>query len=465
MIREFNEKDLDIILNFGKKVNANYNLKFIGKNDKILVYEFGNRIIGFIQYNVNFEVLDILYIYVLEEYQNLKIGTKLLNFIIENNNIQRIMLEVSKSNKKALDFYLYNNFKQIRIIKNYYNGEDAYALERIIMKDVYILGIETSCDETSISIVKNGIEEIYTSTNTQINTHKKYGGVVPELASRMHTENILYVFEDCLEKSGFSMDNIDAIAVTSNPGLLGSLLVGVEFAKTLSFVYDKPLISVNHLMGHIHANNLTNTIKYPTLGLIVSGGHTELIKMTDDYSFEILGQTLDDSIGECYDKVARVIGLKYPGGPNIEKYAKRGKPSIDMPKPMDDNSLDFSFSGLKSFIINLNNTYKMKNQKLNKYDLACSFQTCAIEQIIRKSKLAIEKTNIKNFIVAGGVSSNEYLRQELKKLSAEKNIEISIPDKKFCTDNAAMIGAAAYPLYKKGDFCNLSLTASSKNIL
>ena len=465
MIKYLDKNEYVKIINLAKKINPKYNINYIGVNDKIVIYLNNDDIIGFIQYNVNFDVMDILYIYVKNKYQNKGIGSSLLEFIIKNETFSRIMLEVAENNEKALDFYYHNKFKKVRTIKNYYGNLDAYSLERIIMEDIYILGIETSCDETSISIIKNGTTEIYTSTNTQISTHKKFGGVVPELASRMHTENILYVFEDCLKQAEVTMDMINAIAVTSNPGLLGSLLVGVEFAKTLSFVYDKPLISVNHLMGHIYANNLSNKISFPTLGLIVSGGHTQIIKMVDDYKFEILGETLDDSIGECYDKVARVMNLKYPGGPNIEKYAQKGHPNIEMPKPMNDDSLNFSFSGLKSFIINLNNKYKMKNEELNYYDLASSFQECAIEQIIRKCKLAIDRENIKNLIVAGGVSSNSFLRSELSKLAEQEKIKISIPDKKFCTDNAAMIAAAAFPLYKKNTFSDLSLTASSKNTL
>jgi len=333
------------------------------------------------------------------------------------------------------------------------------------MENIYILGIETSCDETSISIVKNGVEDIYTCVLTQMDTHANFGGVVPEIASRMHTENITLVLEDVLKNSQITWDMINAIAVTYAPGLLGCLLVGVEFAKTLSLIHNKPLIAVNHIAGHIYANNLIKSITFPSLGLIVSGGHTELILMKNDYDFEVLGSTLDDAIGECYDKIARIIGLKYPGGPNVDKFAKKGEHTYDLPIPMNDESLNFSYSGLKSYIINLVHNEKQHGNEINPYDLACSFQNVAIDELIRKSKLAIEKYNIKNMIVAGGVSANSYLRDELQKLCNQKNVHLSIPPIKYCTDNAAMIAAAAFPLYKANTFADYSLNAQSQDPL
>ena len=221
------------------------------------------------------------------------------------------------------------------------------------MKDVYILAIESSCDETSIAIIKNGCEDVATTILTQMDTHALYGGVVPEIASRMHCENITMVLEDVFSKTTLTMNDIDAIAVTYAPGLLGSLLIGLEFAKTLSLVYKKPLIKVHHIAGHIYANNLVEKMEFPLLALVVSGGHTELVLMEDDYKFKVLGRTLDDAIGEVYDKVAKVLDLPYPGGPNIEKYALQGTPSYDLPKPMNNDELNFSYSGLKSAVINL----------------------------------------------------------------------------------------------------------------
>lgn len=328
-------------------------------------------------------------------------------------------------------------------------------------KDVNILAIETSCDETSIAIIKNGKEEVALTVLTQMDTHAKFGGVVPEIASRMHCENITMVFEETLNKAKMSMDEIDAIAVTYSPGLLGSLLVGIEFAKTLCYVYKKPLIKVNHLIGHIYANNLENKIEYPTLALIVSGGHTELIKMTGDYEFELLGQTLDDAIGEAYDKVARVLDLKYPGGPNVEKLALNGHKTYDIPLAVKDDSYNFSYSGLKSSVINIVHNERQRNSKIIKEDLAYSFQYSAIEQLSRKVNMSIKNTGIKRVIIAGGVSANNYLRNELEKVCQKNNAKLYYPSMIYCTDNAAMIGAAAYPLYLKNDFSDMTLNGVS----
>lgn len=329
------------------------------------------------------------------------------------------------------------------------------------MKDVYILAIESSCDETSIAIIKNGCEDIATTILTQMNTHALYGGVVPEIASRMHCENITMVLEDVFNKTSLTMEDIDAIAVTYAPGLLGSLLIGLEFAKTLSLVYKKPLIKVHHIAGHIYANNLVEKMEYPLLALVVSGGHTELVLMEDDYKFKVLGGTLDDAIGEVYDKVAKVLDLPYPGGPNIEKYALQGTPSYELPKPMNNDELNFSYSGLKSAVINLVHNEKQRGNEIRKYDLAASFQTVAVDELVRKTELAINQLGIERLIIAGGVTANKYLRGEMEKLAQKHNIKLTIPPIKYCTDNAAMIGCAAYPLYLKKDFTDFSLNAQS----
>ncbi len=332
------------------------------------------------------------------------------------------------------------------------------------MKDVYIFAIESSCDETSAAIIKNGKEVISLSIATQIKVHENYGGVVPEIASRMHTESITYVIDDCIKKSNMKMEDMSAIAVTYTPGLLGSLLVGIEAAKAISLVYNKPLIAVNHIIGHIYANNLDdNKIMFPTLGLVVSGGHTEIIYMEKDYDFKIIGSTLDDAIGEAYDKIARVLDLKYPGGPNIEKIAKGGQPTYKLPIPMNNNSLDLSFSGLKSSIINLVHNEKQRGNEINKANLASSFQTVAIDELIRKLHLAFDKYEVNNLLVAGGVSANNYLREEIKKLCNKRSINLSIPKMIYCTDNAAMIGAAAYPLYLQEKFVDYDLNGISTN--
>ena len=329
------------------------------------------------------------------------------------------------------------------------------------MKDVYILSIETSCDETSIAIVKNGSEVVALTILTQMDTHANFGGVVPEIASRMHTENITMVLEETLNKAHMKVSDCDAIAVTYSPGLLGSLLVGVEFAKVLSYVYDLPLIKVNHLIGHIYANKIDDKLKFPSLALVISGGRTELIKMKDDYKFELLGETQDDAIGEAFDKVARVIGLKYPGGPNIEKLAREGENTYKLPKMANDDTYNFSYSGLKSSVINLVNNERQRGNEINKADLACSFQTAAVEELTRKLEKALKETKIKNVIIAGGVSANKYLRGEIQKVCDKYKAKLNLPEFIYCTDNAAMIGAAAYPLYLKKEFADLDLNASS----
>jgi len=330
------------------------------------------------------------------------------------------------------------------------------------MKDVYILGIESSCDETSMSIIKNGCEEIATTVLTQMDTHAKFGGVVPEIASRMHTENITMVLEDVLSKANMRVDDVDAIAVTYAPGLLGGLLVGVEFAKVLSYVYNKPLIATHHIAGHIYANNLVGKLEFPLLALVVSGGHTELVLMEDDYKFKVVGKTLDDAAGECFDKVARVLGLPYPGGPNVEKLALEGKTTYDLPVPMTNNSLDFSFSGLKSAVVNLNHNETQRGNEVRKADLACSFQNVAFEELVKKTKIAIEKYDIKRVIMAGGVSASKQLRSEMQQMCDELNVEFSVPPIKYCTDNAAMIACAAYPKFLAKDFVDLDLKAESQ---
>lgn len=332
-------------------------------------------------------------------------------------------------------------------------------------KDVIILSIESSCDETSMAIVKNGKEILSHVVLTQMDTHANYGGVVPEIASRMHTENITKVLDELLKKTDFLINDVDAIAVSYAPGLLGSLLVGVECAKVLSFIYNKPLIKVNHMAGHIYANNIENCLKFPLLALVVSGGHSDIIIMESDYKFKKLGSTLDDAIGECYDKVARVLDLKYPGGPNVEKYALKGKNNYKLPKLMNDDTYNLSFSGLKSAIINLVHNETQRGNEINKYDLACSFQTTAIEQISRKVNLALNNNKVKQVIIAGGVSANYYLRQEIEKICNNHNVSLSVPSLKYCTDNAAMIGCAAYPLYLEKKFESLDLNAKSNEEL
>ena len=318
------------------------------------------------------------------------------------------------------------------------------------MKDTYILGIESSCDETSISIVKNGCDEIATVTLSQMDTHSLYGGVVPEIASRMHVENITIVIEECLKKANMTIDDIDAIAVTYGPGLIGCLLVGVEAAITLSYIYNKTLVPVHHIAGHIYANNLVNKMEFPLIALVISGGHTELIYMEDDYSFKKIGGTLDDAVGERYDKVARVINVPYPGGPLVDKKAHEGSDTYNLPLPLDDDSYNFSFSGIKSAVINLVHNEEQRGNTIRKEDIACSFQNRVVEILSKKTMKAIKEYKVKNLIIAGGVSANSGIRNKFTSICKKEGINLTIPNIKYCTDNAAMIAAAGYYAYKKG---------------
>lgn len=325
------------------------------------------------------------------------------------------------------------------------------------MKDIYIFAIESSCDETSASIIKNGNEEISTVILSQIDIHKKFGGVVPEIASRSHVENITIVIDECLEKANMKIEDMDAIAVTYGPGLAGALLVGVEAAKTLAFAYKKPLIAVNHIAGHIYANKLDGNMNFPLISLVISGGHTEIIYMEDDFSFKKIGGTIDDAIGEAYDKVARVIDVPYPGGPIIDKYAKLGKHVYNLPIPMDDDSYNFSFSGIKSAVINLVHNEKQRGNEINKYDLCKSFQDVVVDILTKKTMRAVKEYKVKSLLVAGGVSANSFIRERLTELCDKENVELLVPNLIHCTDNAAMIGAAAYKMYLKKEFASYDL--------
>ena len=329
------------------------------------------------------------------------------------------------------------------------------------MKDLYILAIESSCDETSCSIIKNGYDEISTVVLTQMDIHALYGGVVPEIASRNHIENITIVIEETLNKCGMTMDEIDAIAVTYGPGLIGSLLIGVNAAKTLAYIYNKPLIPVHHIAGHIYANNLVKPLEFPLIALVVSGGHTDLIYMKEDYSFEHIGGTLDDAVGEAYDKVARVLDVPYPGGPHVDKMAHEGENTYNLPMPLNDDSYNFSFSGLKSAVINLVHNEEQRGNTIRKNDLACSFQSNVVDILTKKTMKALKEYKVSNLIVAGGVSANKGLREKLTELCRKNNINLTFPEMKYCTDNAAMIGAAGYYAYKLGRRADLDLNAKA----
>ncbi len=324
-----------------------------------------------------------------------------------------------------------------------------------------ILAIESSCDETSMSIIKDGHTDLGTVILSQIDIHKMYGGVVPEIASRSHVESITIVLEEVLTKASMKIDDIDAIAVTYGPGLIGSLLVGLIAAKTIAYIYNKPLIPVHHIAGHIYANNLVNRLEFPLIALVISGGHTELIYMKEDYSFEKIGGTLDDAVGECYDKVARVMDLSYPGGPSIDKLAKQGNDTYKLPLPLNDSSYDFSFSGLKSAVINLVHNEEQRGNKIKKEDLACSFQNRVVDILTKKTVKALKEYDVKNLIVAGGVAANSAIRNSLENACKQHGISFTVPPILYCTDNAAMIGAAGYFAYKKGIRADLNLNAQA----
>lgn len=319
----------------------------------------------------------------------------------------------------------------------------------------YILAIESSCDETSAAVVKDGREVLSNIIASQIDTHTKYGGVVPEVASRMHIEVVDAVVKSALEEANMTLEQIDAIGVTYGPGLVGALLVGLQYAKGLSLASKKPLVGVNHIEGHIAANYITYPeLEPPFLCLIISGGHTHLVKIINYTDFEILGRTKDDAIGESYDKVARVIGLGYPGGPKIDKLAYEGNANIELPKSKIEG-LNFSFSGIKTAVINLHH----KNPEINKADLCASFEKVTTEMLIDNVIKAVEENKIRKVVLAGGVSANTYIRKEFKKLGEQKNIKIYHPELKLCTDNAAMIAAAAYYSYENGKTSELKLNA------
>lgn len=329
-------------------------------------------------------------------------------------------------------------------------------------KDIIILAIESSCDETSIAIVKNGREVLSNVISSQIDTHRVFGGVVPEIASRKHIEVIDLVIDEALERANKNFSDIDAIAVTYGPGLVGALLVGVSYAKSLAYTLKKPLIPVHHIEGHIYANYIEDKdLKPPFISLVISGGHTHIVYVEDYGKFKILGKTRDDACGEAFDKVARTIGLKYPGGPEIDKLAKTGdKYAIELPRVMiDTDDYDFSFSGLKSAVLNFVNKSKMTNLPFKNEDLAASFQQAVSDVLVFKTIKACKENNIKILTLAGGVSANSFLRKSMQDACEKEGIKLCVPSLKLCTDNAAMIGCAGYYEFLKGNFASLDLNA------
>ena len=329
-------------------------------------------------------------------------------------------------------------------------------------KDQYILAIETSCDETAVAIIKNGREIAANVVASQIESHKRFGGVVPEIASRHHVEQITIVMEEALNQANLTIADLDAIAVTEGPGLVGALLIGVNAAKALAFAHNKPLVPVHHIAGHIYANRLVTEMKFPLLSLVVSGGHTELVYMKEHGHFEVIGETRDDAAGEAYDKVARTLNMPYPGGPHIDRLAQEGIPTIDLPRAwLEEGSFDFSFSGLKSAVINTVHNAEQRGETIAPEDLAASFQASVIEVLVKKTEKAVAQYGVKQVLVAGGVAANKGLRHALEKTFADQPaIELVIPPLSLCTDNAAMIAAAGSIMFEKGIRAGLALNAN-----
>ncbi|SEN39772.1 N6-L-threonylcarbamoyladenine synthase [Lihuaxuella thermophila] len=323
-----------------------------------------------------------------------------------------------------------------------------------------VLGIETSCDETSAAVVKGGTRLLSNVISSQMDVHRKFGGVVPEVASRRHVERITLIMQKALEQAGVSIKDLDAIAVTQGPGLVGALLIGVSAAKALSFATGIPLVGVHHIAGHIYANHLVKPLEFPLVALVVSGGHTELIYMEGHNRYERLGRTRDDAAGEAFDKVARLMNLPYPGGPHIDRLAAQGNPGYDLPRAwLEADSLDFSFSGLKSAVMNLIHNASQRNEAIREADLAASFQEAVLDVLVEKSLRAVKRTGVKRLVLAGGVSANSGLRVRLHQRCAQEQIELLIPPLELCTDNAAMIASAGTYQYLDGNFAELSLNA------
>lgn len=330
--------------------------------------------------------------------------------------------------------------------------------EFIMEKDLYILGIESSCDETAASIVKNGTEIVSNVVASQIESHKRFGGVVPEIASRHHVENITLVIEEALAQANMQPEDLDAVCVTEGPGLVGALLIGINAAKAFAFAHNLPLVGTHHIAGHIYANNLIQPMEFPLLALVVSGGHTELVLMKEHGSFELIGETRDDAAGEAYDKVARVLDIPYPGGPRIDQMAHESDAAIEFPRVwLEPDSYDFSFSGLKSAVINYQHNAKQRGGDINPYHIAKGFQDSVVEVLTTKTLRAAREFGVKQVIAAGGVSANKGLRTSLENVFKEEGIPFFVPPLKLCTDNAAMIAAAGTEMFKAGKRAGLDL--------
>ena len=462
MIELLKVNDIDEIVeienkSFLKPWSKKYFIHEIESNDVAEIYVIRNddEIIGYADIWYLFENCDLTKIAVKERYRRKGYGDQLLKQLMKiakNKGCEYMHLEVDVNNKEAIDLYRKNSFEVVRTRKNYYeSGSDAYDMikDLTIFERKKIMAIETSCDETACAIIDED-RHVYSSVVTsQIDVHKRFGGVIPEVASRMHIEQISTIIKQAIDDSGLSMNDIDAIAYTIGPGLIGSLHVGAIAAKSLSYFYNLPLIGVHHLKGHIFVNEMIKPLSYPMMALVVSGGHTELVYVENDETFKIIGTTLDDAIGEAYDKVARVMKESYPGGPVIDRLAKEGSKHYQLPTPKVDE-LNFSFSGLKNAVSMLVKKEENMGNEINKNDLAYAFQETALATLIDKTKKALELYPCKTLVLAGGVAANSRLRELMEENF--KGMDLILPPLKYCTDNALMIGCAAIHYLKHNKY-------------
>lgn len=423
------------------------------------------RIIGYLGYWLVMDECSINNVGVLPDYRLQGIGSMLLENAIKdtkNFGARTWVLEVRAGNESAIALYKKYGFTPAGRRKRYYeDSEDAITMIRY-NKDILVLAIESSCDETAAAVVRNGREVLSNIISSQISIHAEYGGVVPEIASRHHLTNVNGVIERALVEADVTLDDVDLIAVTNGPGLIGALVIGVAAAKGLSLVTQKPIIGVNHMYGHISSNYISYPeLEPPFVCLVVSGGHTSLVRMEGYTKASFLGSTRDDAVGEAFDKVARVLGLGYPGGPKIESAAKCGNPDAIYFKRvyLEKGSFDFSFSGIKTAVLNYVNSERQKGLYPRTEDVAHAFQEAVVEVLVEKAVSAVKNLNESKLVLAGGVAANGRLREELQKRCEEENIQLYLPEKNLCTDNAAMIGSAAYYKCIEKGADNLSLDA------
>ncbi|MGL4662639.1 MAG: tRNA (adenosine(37)-N6)-threonylcarbamoyltransferase complex transferase subunit TsaD [Culicoidibacterales bacterium] len=391
-------------------------------------------------HELDFGVWDIIHIIVLKQYRLNRIATKLMEFFQSETYIRTISLEVDETNEKARCFYEKNGFNIVAMRKNYYEKRNGVLMNKQMK---YILAIETSCDETAAAVVRSDFQVLSNIIHTQ-KIHEQYGGVVPEVASREHVEKLPVVIEQAMKDAGLEYNQLDYIAVTYGPGLAGSLMIGVEAAKTLGWQLNIPVIPINHMAGHIYANKTVQAFQFPLLAVTISGGHTEIVEMLEDENFSIISQTHDDAIGEVYDKVARILGLGYPGGPKIAALAEKGQLEHEFPiATVKEDPYGMSFSGLKTAVMNYVHNKEQKNEPINIENIAYSFQHAVIQTLDEKLKLCLHNKTYKHILLSGGVSANTAIQAHLREIAEKNGMEFSVPEKLLCTDNAAMIGLAA----------------------